>query len=65
MTHAVSLTYSRFEHMPPSAVALAVLLHVGVGLALFWISPLRPVDRFEDAIEITMDAPEAPPAVAE
>lgn len=65
MTHDVSLTYSRFEHMPPSAVALAVLLHVGVGLALFWISPLRPVDRFEDAIEITMDAPEAPPAVAE
>lgn len=64
MTHDVSLTYSRFEHMPPSAVALAVLLHVGVGLALFWISPLRPVDHFEDAIEITMDAPEAMTPVA-
>lgn len=65
MTHDVSLTSSRFEHMPPSAVALAVLLHVGVGLALFWISPLRPVDHFEDAIEITMDAPVAAPSVAE
>ena len=65
MTHDVSFTASRFEHMPPSAVALAVLLHLGVGLALFWISPLRPVDHFENAIEVTMDAPEAVPAVAE
>jgi protein TonB len=65
VTHDVSFTASRFEHMPPSAVALAVLLHLGVGLALFWISPLRPVDHFEDAIEVTMDAPEAVPAVAE
>ena len=51
--------------MPPAAVALAVLLHVGVGLALFWISPLRPVDHFEDAIEITMDTPETMTPVAE
>ena len=65
MTHDVSFTASRFEHMPPSAVALAVLLHLGVGLALFWISPLRPVEHVENAIEITMDAPEAVPAVAE
>jgi protein TonB len=65
VTHDVSLTYSRFEHMPPSAVALAVLLHVGVGLALFWISPLRPIDHFEDAIEISMDAPTAMTPVAE
>jgi len=65
VTHDVSFTASRFEHMPPSAVALAVLLHLGVGLALFWISPLRPVDHIENAIEITMDAPEAVPAVAE
>lgn len=65
MTHDVSFTASRFEHMPPSAVALAVLLHVGVGLALFWISPLRPVDHFEDAIEVTMDAVVAAPSVAE
>jgi len=65
VTHDVSFTASRFEHMPPSAVALAVLLHLGVGLALFWISPLRPVDHFENAIEVTMDAPEAVPAVAE
>lgn len=60
MTHDVSLTYSRFEHMPPSALALATLLHGLVALALFWISPLRPIEHFEDAIEITMEAP-APP----
>ena len=65
MTHDVSFTASRFEHMPPAAVALAVLLHVAVGLALFWISPLRPVDHFENAIEISMEAPEAPPVAAE
>lgn len=59
MTHDVSFTASRFEHMPPAAVALAVLLHVGVGLALFWISPLRPVDHFENAIEVSMEAPPA------
>lgn len=65
MTHDVSFTASRFEHMPPAAVALAVLLHVAVGLALFWISPLRPIDQFEDAIEVSMEDPEAPPVVAE
>lgn len=66
MTHDVSLTYSRFEHMPPSALALATLLHGLVALALFWISPLRPIEHFEDAIEITMEAPVPPtPQAAE
>src|SRR5262249_46449175 len=51
--------------MPPSALALATLLHVAVAVALFWVSPLRPVDPFEDAIEISMEAPEVPPAKTE
>lgn len=64
MTHDVSLTYSRFEHMPPTALALATLLHGLVALALFWISPLRPIEQFEDAIEITMEAPVPTPPQA-
>lgn len=57
MAHDVSLTYARFDHMPPAALALTALLHVGVGLALYWISPLRHVDPFEDVIEVSMEAP--------
>jgi len=51
--------------MSPTAVALAALLHVAAAMALFWISPLRPIEHFEDAIEISMDAPEPPPPVPE
>lgn len=65
MAHDVSLTYSRFEHMPPAALALTALLHVGVGLALYWISPLRHVDPFEDAIEVSMEAPAPLPPIPE
>ena len=60
MTHAVSLTHERYEHMSPTAVALATLLHVAVAAALFMVSPLRPVDTTPDAIEITLDAPPPP-----
>ncbi|TAJ26318.1 MAG: energy transducer TonB [Reyranella sp.] len=62
MTHDVSLSYARSEHMSPAAMALAGLLHALVALALFYISPLRPVEHFENAINITMDAPVTPPA---
>lgn len=65
MAHDVSLTYSRFEHMPPAALALTVLLHVGVGLALYWISPLRPVEPREDVIEVSMEAPAPLPPIPE
>lgn len=65
MAHDVSLTYSRFEHMPPAALALTALLHVGVGLALYWISPLRHVDPFADAIEVSMEAPAPQPPIPE
>jgi TonB family protein len=65
VTHDVSLSYARSEHMSPAAMALAGLLHGLVALALFYISPLRPVEHFEDAINITMDAPVTPPTPAE
>ncbi len=65
MTHDVSLSYARSEQMSPAAMALAGLLHGLVALALFYISPLRPVEHFENAINITMDAPVTPPTPAE
>ncbi len=65
MAHDVSLTYARFDHMPPAALALTALLHVAVGLALYWISPLRPVESFENAIEVSMEAPAPLPPIPE
>jgi protein TonB len=61
VAHAVSLTYARFDHMSPAAVAMTTLLHVAVAAALWWVSPLRPPDPYEDAIAVTME-PVKPPA---
>ena len=61
MAHDVSLTYTRFDHMSPTAVALTTLLHVSVALALWWISPLHNVDQTPDPIEITMEQEVRPP----
>lgn len=66
MVHAVSATYLRFERMSPSAMALAMLLHASVALALWQISPLRTNPTTESQpIEITMERaePPAPPPV--
>ena len=60
MAHDLSLTYSRFDHMSPSGVALATLLHALVALAFWWVSPLHHTDQTPDPIEITMEQ-EAPP----
>ena len=62
MAHEVSLTYARFDHMSPTAVVLATLLHASVAVALWWVSPLHRVDQIPDAIEITME--QVPPPVA-
>jgi periplasmic protein TonB len=59
VAHDLSLTYSRFDHMSPSGVALATLLHALVALAFWWISPLHRTDQTSDPIEITMEQ-EAP-----
>jgi TonB family protein len=65
VAHDVSLSFSRYERMSPSGLALAALLHAAVALALYWISPLRHIETTEDPIEITVEqeAPTpAPPA---
>ena len=62
MAHDVSFTRAHhFDRMPPSAILLTTMLHVLVAVALYWISPLRLEDPFEDAIEVTMDTPPEPP----
>lgn len=65
MAHAVSLTYARFDHMSPAALAMTTLLHVAVAVALYLVSPLKHFDAPPDVVEITMQrelAPvEAPP----
>ena len=64
MAHDVSLTYTRFDHMSPTAVGLATLLHVSVAAAFWWISPLHHADQTPDAIEITMEQEVQPPPPA-
>jgi TonB family protein len=67
VAHDLSLSSSRFERMSPGGLILATLLHALVALALWWISPLKPVDRSEDPVEITVEqevpavTPQAPP----
>lgn len=63
MTHAVSLSYVRSDHMSPAAMAMALSLHAAVAAALWLVSPFSPIDHLHDAIEITMEAP--PPPAAE
>jgi hypothetical protein len=53
VAHAVSLSYARSDHMAPTALVLAAMLHGAVGLALWWISPLNHVERADDPVEIT------------
>lgn len=61
MTHGVSITYARFDHISPIAMVLALALHVAIGAALWWISPLRPVDETrEEPVIITMDQEPSP-----
>jgi protein TonB len=47
--------------MSPSALALAVLLHASVALAIWWISQTRPqLQPAEDPIDITFEQPKLP-----
>jgi TonB family protein len=47
--------------MAPSALVLAVLLHVLIGLALWWMALNRPqVPPAEDVIDITIEQPKPP-----
>jgi TonB family protein len=47
--------------MSPSAIAIAVLLHVAVALLLWWLAPLNNDDEKPDPIEVTMEAPPPKP----
>ncbi|MDI1286995.1 MAG: hypothetical protein PSV46_21605, partial [Reyranella sp.] len=64
MTPAVSALSYRSDRMSPPALALAVLLHALVILALWWMSVHQPAPPGEEAIEITFEVPktsEPPP----
>ena len=54
MTDAI-IAHPRVEHMPPAAVALAVLLHALVGVGIWWFSPLQPTESQDDTIMVTLD----------
>jgi periplasmic protein TonB len=51
-----TIVHPRVEHMPPAAVALAVLLHAVVGACIWWLSPLRTVDPQEEPIMVMFDS---------
>lgn len=56
---AIALTH-RSDRMSPPAVALAVLLHALVILALWWMSVHRPPPPGEEAVEVTFEIPKTP-----
>ena len=51
-----SLVHPRVEHMPIAAVALAVLLHALVGVGIWWLAPLEPIDSQEEPIMVMFDS---------
>ena len=55
MTDA-SIAHPRVEHMPPAAVALAVLLHALIAGAIWWLSPLQPTESQEEPIMVMFDS---------
>src|SRR5437660_1668488 len=49
--------------MPPAALALAILLHVLLGVAIWWIAPQRPPQRTQPlSPRPAPPAPQRPPA---
>jgi len=61
MSHAASALSLRSERMPPAALALAVVLHGVLALALWWISVHRAaLPAAPDPIEVTIEQPPPP-----
>lgn len=60
MVHAVSAAYIRFDRMSPPAAGMALLLHLTVALALWWVSPLKFTPSEPEPIEVTMEQPQPP-----
>ena len=56
MTYDISLAPPRLQHMPPAALALAILLHVLLGVAIWWIAPQRPPEPEEPPIMVMFDS---------
>jgi len=56
VTYDISLAPPRLQHMPPTALALAILLHVLVGAAIWWIAPLRATEPEDQPIMVMFDS---------
>ncbi|MGH8431288.1 MAG: TonB family protein [Solimonas sp.] len=56
MTTDAVLVRPRLQHVPPAAVALAILLHALVGSALWWISPLKAHEPEDEPVMVTFDS---------
>lgn len=62
MIHDVSASAIRSSRMAPSAPILAVLLHVAVALALWWMAGHPPaLPAAEEPIEVTIEQPKPRP----
>lgn len=62
MAHAVSTFSSRSDRLSPAALALAVLLHALVVLALWGLSAHRlPLPPVEEPIDVFFEPPKPPP----
>ena len=62
VTHTVSASSDRFERMSPWAFAMALLLHVALGLAAWWMATALPAPApAEEAIEVTLEQPKPKP----
>jgi protein TonB len=58
MEHVAGLRSSASTRMSPGALALAVLLHLAMALALWWVMVNRPiVPPAEEAIDVTIEKP--------
>ena len=64
MTHDASVSTLRFERMPPQAMALALLFHALVALALWQMSlQAKRLPPPPEPIEVTIEQPPPPPKV--
>ena len=42
--------------MPPAALALAILLHVLIGAAIWWLAPMQPAEPEDPPIMVMFDS---------
>jgi protein TonB len=56
VTYDIALVPPRLQHMPPAALALAILLHVLIGAAIWWIAPLQPAEPEDPPIMVMFDS---------